>query len=420
MFALARALLSADAIDHDALARALLAAAREGTSLARALVGSGGIDPRRLERHLARGQVPYMQHVVPVVDLARALPTGLCERLLALPVRRDPMTGTIDVAVVDPRDAHAVEEIAYWLSAPVRMVQTSLTALEAALARVGPPSERGVRSLAPPIWVAPEVEQAPPTSRHGALGLSPADEVDGSDERVAIIELGRRGADDDDAPQPASSRAITARGPFVDGAGGPAAAAAVLPSLFPRPAQAPAGTGSRAPSTRPGPPSMTSPSQPSRRSPDPRRSDRPADGARDAILDRLVGGVGGVAERAVVFAVRRDGLVGWTGSPGLDRDAIRALRWPPHVRTTLHAALTRREAVGVRIPGDAVHAPLVAALRLQPGQEIVLAAVHADGRPVAVLLADGAAIGPARAHVEELARSAGLSFAQLLRERAAR
>src|SRR3984957_5056448 len=158
-FALARSLLLADAVTPDALAQALLVCATRGTSLVRALLATRAIDAPRLEQQLERGDAPTMRHVAPVMALVQQLPPGLCERLLALPVRRDPRTGTIDVAVVDARDAHPVEEIAYWLRAPVRMVRTSLAAMDAALRKIHEkPTEPGPRSLAPPIWVPPGQE----------------------------------------------------------------------------------------------------------------------------------------------------------------------------------------------------------------------------------------------------------------------
>src|SRR5271170_293013 len=135
-FALARSLLLADAVTPDALAQALLVAATRGTSLVRALLATRAIDPLRLEQQLERGDAPYMRHVAPVMALVQHLPPGLCERLLALPVRRDPRTGTIDVAVVDARDPHPVEEVAHWLKAPVRMVRTSMASMDGALRRI--------------------------------------------------------------------------------------------------------------------------------------------------------------------------------------------------------------------------------------------------------------------------------------------
>jgi hypothetical protein len=155
MLPLARSLLLADVVNHETLAEALFVSATRGVSLVRALLSLGAVDRSRLEQHLERGDVPYMRHVTPVVHLVRRLPRGLCERLLALPVREDARTGTVDVAVLDASDSHATEEIAHWLKAPVRTVRTSLPSLDSALHRTEAASGEGMRSLAPPIWLAP-------------------------------------------------------------------------------------------------------------------------------------------------------------------------------------------------------------------------------------------------------------------------
>jgi hypothetical protein len=160
MLPLARSLLVADVLTHDLLAEALFVSATRGVSLVRALLTLPAVDRPRLEQHLERGDVPYMRSVEPVVPLVQRLPRGLCERLLALPVRHDPRTGTVDVAVLDACDPHPAAEIAHWLKAPVRMVLTSVSSLDAALRQSNFASNEGLRSLAPPIWVAHD-DQAP-------------------------------------------------------------------------------------------------------------------------------------------------------------------------------------------------------------------------------------------------------------------
>jgi len=75
------------------------------------------------------------------------LPDGICLRLAAVPVRRDPVTGTVDVAVLDARDEHAAQEIGHHLHAPVRIVRASLDAIRDALELY----PGGVRALAPPM-----------------------------------------------------------------------------------------------------------------------------------------------------------------------------------------------------------------------------------------------------------------------------
>ncbi|MBF5066946.1 hypothetical protein G6O45_27430, partial [Salmonella enterica subsp. enterica serovar Istanbul] len=82
---------------------------------------------------LARSEAPYLRQVVPLAELVDRLPPGLCARLLALPVRRDAITGTVDVVVADAGDPHPGSEIAFHLGAPVRLVRASPAAIEKAL-----------------------------------------------------------------------------------------------------------------------------------------------------------------------------------------------------------------------------------------------------------------------------------------------
>jgi hypothetical protein len=162
---LARALLTSEAVTPDALAEALLLAASRGTSLARGLIAAHAIDTPSLEKFLETflegAPAPVLLRVVPMRDLALRLPPGLCERLQAVPVRRDPLTGTVDVAVVDARDPHAAAEVSHFLQAPVRIVRTSLASMEAALVQVHAQRAPRMRSLAPPMGAQPTREPAP-------------------------------------------------------------------------------------------------------------------------------------------------------------------------------------------------------------------------------------------------------------------
>src|ERR1700722_10696954 len=93
---LARALLLAEAVTPEALAEALVLAATQGTSLPRGLIGAHAIDSAQLEQFFETyhegSSAPVLLRVTPLRELAANLPPGLCERLQAVPVRRDPLT----------------------------------------------------------------------------------------------------------------------------------------------------------------------------------------------------------------------------------------------------------------------------------------------------------------------------------------
>jgi hypothetical protein len=442
--ALARSLLLADAVTREALAEALLVSATRGTSLVRALVATGAIEPASLEHHLERGDAPVMRHIVPVMSLVEHLPPGLCERLLALPVRRDPRTGTIDVAVVDARDLHAVNEVAYWLKAPVRMVRTSYSSMEAALRRIRKPENApaGVKSLAPPIWV-PSPSHHPPartaTPVYGtpliAPHLEPAPAApagftspDPGGAHNIPIPLKQR--------DPAASFADLANGVGFDPPDGEAVldlrrrkslSPAAPTSLF---SLRPDGTPAASPERGPGMPTTASvdrlPSLPPGFAPPASARDvgRFADQIRrttdrDAILELVALGGRAVAERIAVLAVRKGVLAGWTCSPEMaDRGHLRAARLPLEASQVLAGVLDNDLARMVRVPKDAAHAPLLAAFREPLSTEVALVTVRVDEKPVALVMADRLADPRSGlAGLEELARAAGDALSELLRAR---
>ncbi|MEI9949527.1 MAG: hypothetical protein WDO74_11210 [Pseudomonadota bacterium] len=86
-----------------------------------------------LERALDRSDFPAIHTVRPLPDLVRALPLGMCERLLALPVHRDARSDRIDVASVDVLDGHVANEFAFHLGVPVRVLRAPFAEVVTAL-----------------------------------------------------------------------------------------------------------------------------------------------------------------------------------------------------------------------------------------------------------------------------------------------
>lgn len=484
-FALARSLLLADAVTPTALAEALFLSATRGTSLVRTLLAARAIDTLRLEQMLERGEAPYMRHIAPVPSLVDRLPPGLCNRLLAIPVRHDPRTGTVDVAVVDARDSHPAEEIGHWLNAPVRIVRTSIASMESALLRLGGPApaepDLGLRSLAPPIWSPAPSPSFPPPPRSpvasellrtpmygsrafdaGSFGgtdaargtggrASPGTDPEAEDPDLAI-PLTRRNF----APEAVVERAIVAIGPpaiererrrgdtdpILDlkrlkpskprledaerlETGDAEAAGPATPGRGALGREAPDDPESAPEPTVRGPfPPPAAPTTPSLAAAAAAPVASVLDAMREArdwdqILDLLVSGTRSFAARAAVFAVRRDSLAGWTGSGEIaERADLRAVRLLNSMPTVFHQAVERESARLARIPMDAAHTPLLSVMRSPPAGQVVIAAVQADGKAVAVIFADGLA-EPALAieRIGALARAAGESLGRLLREK---
>jgi hypothetical protein len=427
-FALARSLLLADAVSQDALAQALLVSATRGTSLVRALLATRAIDSMRLEQQLERGDAPAMRHVAPVMGLVQQLPPGLCERLLALPVRRDPRTGTIDVAVVDARDPHPVEEMAHWLRAPVRMVRTSLTAMDAALRRVhAKPQEGGPRPLAAPIWVPPATDSPREVAHTPAYG-SPIAAVDesqlGNDyddsSYTEIVDFGVARPNIPFPLKPKSALPIPVELLPVDGY---AATALEEPVLDLR-RRADGGAGEAEPvldlrRRKSIPPELPTPPSPPFEQVGPILDAMRAAPDRDAILEQVVVAAHTVARKVAVLAVRKDLLVGWTCSPEFgDRAALRAARILPAMSDLLQQVLDTDAAVLARIPKDGTHAPLLAAMTVPPSGEAAIVSVRVEGRAVALVVGvDAGDTMLATRRFEEVARAAGDALGRLLRER---
>ncbi|HVH46698.1 MAG TPA: hypothetical protein VM925_30360, partial [Labilithrix sp.] len=133
---LTKTLLIEEVCEPRAIAEALFASVNGRVPLLQALVDSGAASADVLSRYLGRSGAPFLRQVVPVPELVERLPDGLCDRLLAVPVRHDAITGTIDVAVADTTDPHPASEIGFHLGTPVRVVRATVAAIEEALRRL--------------------------------------------------------------------------------------------------------------------------------------------------------------------------------------------------------------------------------------------------------------------------------------------
>lgn len=69
-------------------------------------------------------------------ELVRLLPDGMCERLLALPLKAREGIEAVELAVVDPFDSHALAEFEFVLSAAITPVRVAYSVLVAALGAV--------------------------------------------------------------------------------------------------------------------------------------------------------------------------------------------------------------------------------------------------------------------------------------------
>jgi hypothetical protein len=397
-FALARSLLLADAVKQEALADALLVTATRGVSLVIGLLAARAVDGARLER-LLEGTAPASSApIVPVLSLVQKLPPHLCERLLAVPVGWDAVTGTVDVAVVDAYDPHVIDEVAYWLKAPVRVVRTSLVAIEGAL-----------RLLRADTAIPPRPDEADAAEEDVQTLVGPTPNIPfvltRRSDRPRSLDGSLNGSLNGSSQAP-SNDAATAEGerespsePVTD----PVIDLMRRKSWPPDDDLAPPGDDDAEPST-PMPVLVAI-----------RNATH-----RDDILELVVTGMSAFARRAAVLAVRRDGIVGWTCSPEMaDRSVMRGVRLPGSPSRVFASALGCGDVVFAHIPEDAAHAPLLAAMRSPPRGDVALASVRVEDRPVALVIADELS-DPlmATARMREIAHAAGDALSKLLRERA--
>jgi hypothetical protein len=131
---LARRLLNGGA-PTQAIEAALVAHARDGAAFVSALLEGAPELSGLVERELSRVPegTPELHLVRPSLELADRLPHDLCDRLLAVPIRRDAESGAIDVAAVDVLDPHIAQEFGFHLNAPVRLWRGELSAIRTAL-----------------------------------------------------------------------------------------------------------------------------------------------------------------------------------------------------------------------------------------------------------------------------------------------
>ena len=198
---------------------ALFAAAQRGVSLTQAVNELYPELVELLERALDRSDFPAIHTVRPLSDLVRALPPGMCERLLSLPVHRDARSDRVDVASVDVLDGHVASEFSFHLRVPVRVLRAPFAEVVVALeglhdAGIFMPGLSNILSVSRAARAAvdalepttPRLERHSEPSMGGAFGkksLAPNPPWIADVPRFSIIELPPY--DGDDAPEPVLS-----------------------------------------------------------------------------------------------------------------------------------------------------------------------------------------------------------------------
>lgn len=161
---LARRLLADAVVGRSAIEAALVAAGR-GEHFVAALLAARPELASLLERDAAERQGPAALEVVPLAAMTRRLPRRMCQRLLAVPVYREP-SGVVHVAALDRADRHVAEEFARCLEGPVKLVRARAELLIAVVQDL---------PVSDPFSVAPrDSERAAPKHEIVGIGSWPA------------------------------------------------------------------------------------------------------------------------------------------------------------------------------------------------------------------------------------------------------
>ncbi len=394
---LARTLLLSEALDRRALARALRSYVHGEASLVSAIVGVGA-EPARVEVASAAWDGPAVVRVLAKDDLMAALPDGMASRLFAIPIRRDPQTGAVDVAVVDPEDAHVLNEIGFALQCQVRAVRAPFAAISEVL-------QRGRRPAQAPPRPKQAAEQTPPGTLSGlgpqrsthtpAWGTSAVTDEEPVSQRYEPIPLTvRRSTQPGFAPieEPIYTLERPRRTSEVP-----------VPLVTARPSPTP-----KAKSQAPIPPFAD---------PAPVLLAMRSSKTRDDVMRELLVGVRAVAARVGLLVVKRDAFVGWSCTPEL----CALETWAQvQVSTSYPSALATASAEGTylgSVHSSEAHDPLLRAVG-RSSRDVAITPVKIGARPTLLVYADDLG-DPAMStrQMEELARAAGEALARIVRDK---
>ncbi|MCC6215087.1 MAG: hypothetical protein IT376_09475 [Polyangiaceae bacterium] len=376
---LVRRLVEAEVVSTADVEAALLDAAEDGEHFLRALVRRSAEAQPAVERLLEARGVPALRLVRPVPELLALLPPSCAERLLAVPVRRDPVTGTVDVVCADARDPHVAAELEWQLGAPVRILQAALGEVLRALDEVHEIFDLRART---------------PAFGSRVLGASAAG---------AGVLRSRASV----APEPAIVAPSEPPIPLVR----------TRDSLAPRAPTAPLGVFDLAPE-RPlehalGDAGRATPAEPSEALARLGEAERP-----DQVVEALVAGVAVVAPRVVVLSSRGAGYEGRAASNlAGDAEHLRAFRVGLDESPVLRVAIDSGYFLGC-LPLDPAHIGLAVLLGADTREEIYLAPVAVGGRAALIVAAAGFEVAHSASRaIDALARAASEALGRIVRAR---
>ena len=398
---------------------------RSGLPLVRALVERGPTLALLVERELSRSKAPFVNQVRPDPELARRLPPGLCERLLAVPLRTDRRTGAIDVASVDPFDPLVAIEIAFHLTTQVRILRAAYVEVWSALdglhaggtflegvarvlgtppldtdaARSGAELDARLAPAAPGQRLAPSWR--PPPARYDALPVAKGP----SEPPIPLV----RKTSDGKRARPRTNPGMGENAlPVVETLGEDERGDPIL-GLY----------RSKPPPPPPPPPApvVKAPLRPHRQAETAALKQLAAAKTPDDVVERLGRALAAIARRVVVLTVKPRGFEGKFALGVEAGERLQQLMIPAGSSGVVDTAIGAGFYLGP-VPAAAAQAELARLLGLDADGEAYLLPIDVSGRATLVVALSGfdSALGATR-DADRLARAAGNALERILRDR---
>ncbi|MBX3181019.1 MAG: hypothetical protein KIT72_15950 [Polyangiaceae bacterium] len=380
---LARRLIRIGKVPSVAVERALWRWVNQGEPFLKVLTESQPEVSQLLERVAERASIPLVRRVVAHPGLVEELPRGLCERLLVVPLRRDPQSGSVDVAAADPLDPHLARELGFHLGGPVRLLRAEVPELVLALGAIeqavgrddtdrdatrGAPHEPGARARH-------AFDSVPASERTPAFGTP----VVRPDKVILPVHRSPRASDPPRSQEPSEPAIPLVR--RAHEAAPPAPNLAEVEEQADQLASAELAIASSA----------------------------------DRVVQVLVDVLETVSHVAVVLTSRGSEFVGRAGTQGVDPELLREVRIPADTPSVLLTACDVGYYLG-ELPTTEAHAALGRALA-EPG-EVLVQPVRVGGRAALVVVCSvGMDSARVTRRVEELSQRAGAALERILLER---
>jgi hypothetical protein len=372
---------------------ALLLVAVRGLPLSEALAERDPGLLTRIDQELQRSDLPSVLTVRASPELHARLPSGMCERLLAVPVHVDPRTGRVDVAAVEPLDPHLAQEFGFHLDQPIRILQASRDAVKGALER---------------LQHRTRVSVLPPGRNEAALG---------SDAPIPLVKV--EAAAGSDAPIPLVRRSmLPGRAPSVvpgrrsvpPGAVPEAQGVGMSWRSKPPPVDLVAGVSAAVPSTERE--SLPPPSVVARSTREALEEATTPDGVLEALRDGLA------PAATIVFAVKNASFDGRVASPAIEqRLPAKQISLLSHQPSVLETAVKSGFYLGP-IPNTPNHRELRDALPQDGSGEVYVTVITVNDRASLIWLIAGfeQSLDLTR-RADEIALVAGRALTRILRNR---